>query len=193
VARALAPFPELEAVAAPGGQVRVKGFVESRQRRQQLDQALAPMGRRVAIEAVAVDELVEQARRYLGNPALGVNYAGKGQLVVSGASDDDALRQRVARLGEDLHPEVLVSDHVSWRPAPPPDRDAALRAHWEAWQGALPARLVGITEDEAGLRSIQLADGTRYYEGAPLKSGAQIAHIGADGLVLDGVPRADTK
>ncbi|MBW8758673.1 MAG: forkhead-associated protein [Burkholderiales bacterium] len=193
VARALAPFPELEAVAAPGGQVRVKGFIESRQRRQQLDQALAPLGRRVAVEAVAVDDLVEQARRYLGNPALGVNYAGKGQLVVSGASDDDALRQRVARLAEDLHPEVLVSDRVSWRPAPPPDRDAALRARWEAWQGALPARLVGITEDEAGLRSIQLADGTRYYEGAPLKSGAQIAHIGADGLVLEGGPRADTK
>lgn len=193
VARALAPFPELEAVAAPGGQVRVKGFVESRQRRQQLDQALAPLGRRVAVEAVAVDDLVEQARRYLGNPALGVSYAGKGQLVVSGASDDDALRQRVARLAEDLHPEVLVSDRVSWRPAPLPDREAVLRAHWEAWQGALPARLVGITEDEAGLRSIQLADGTRYYEGAPLKSGAQIAHIGADGLVLEGGPHADTK
>jgi len=193
VARVLAPFPELEAVAAPGGQVRVKGFVESRQRRQQLDQALAPLGRRVSVEAVAVDDLVEQARRYLGNPALGVSYAGKGQLVVSGASDDDALRQRVARLAEDLHPEVLVSDRVSWRPAPPPDREAALRAHWEAWQGALPARLVGITEDEAGLRSIQLADGTRYYEGAPLKSGAQLAHIGADGLVLEGGPHADTK
>ena len=193
VARVLAPFPELEAVAAPGGQVRVKGFVESRQRRQQLDQALAPLGRRVSVEAVAVDDLVEQARRYLGNPALGVSYAGKGQLVVSGASDDDALRQRVARLAEDLHPEVLVSDRVSWRPAPPPDREAALRAHWEAWQGALPARLVGITEDEAGLRSIQLADGTRYYEGAPLKSGAQLAHIGADGLVLEGGPRVDTK
>ena len=193
VARVLVPFPELEAVAAPGGQVRVKGFVESRQRRQQLDQALAPLGRRVSVEAVAVDDLVEQARRYLGNPALGVSYAGKGQLVVSGASDDDALRQRVARLAEDLHPEVLVSDRVSWRPAPPPDREAALRAHWEAWQGALPARLVGITEDEAGLRSIQLADGTRYYEGAPLKSGAQLAHIGADGLVLEGGPHADTK
>jgi type III secretion protein D len=193
VARALAPFPELEAVAAPGGQVVVRGFVESRPRRRQLEQALAPMGRRVSIEAVAVDDLVEQARRYLGNPALGVNYAGKGQLVVSGASDDDALRQRVARLAEDLHPQVLVTDRVSWRPAPPPDRDAALRAHWEAWQGALPSRLVGITEDEAGLRSIQLADGTRYYEGAPLKSGALIAHIGADGLVLEGGARAETK
>ena len=193
VARTIAPFPELEAVAAPGGQVVVKGFVESRPRRQQLEQALAGLGRRVSIEAVAVDDLVEQARRYLGNPALGVNYAGKGRLVVSGASDNDALRQRVARLTEDLHPEVLVSDRVSWRPAPPPDRDAALRAHWEAWQGALPARLVGITEDEDGLRSIQLADGTRYYEGAPLKSGALIAHIGADGLVLEGGPRAETK
>ena len=193
VAHALAPFPELEAVAAPGGQVRIKGFVESRQRRQQLEQALAPFGRRVSIEALTVDDLVEQSRRYLGNPALGVNYAGKGQLVVTGASDDDALRQRVARLAEDLHPQVLVSDHVSWRAAPPPDRAAALRSHWEAWQGALPARLVGITEDEDGLRSIQLADGTRYYEGAPLKSGAQIAHIGADGLVLGGGARADSK
>lgn len=193
VARVIAPFPELEAVAAPGGQVVVKGFVESRPRRAQLEQALAGLGRRVSIEAMAVDDLVEQARRYLGNPALGVTYAGKGQLVVSGASDDDALRRRVARLAQDLHPEVLVSDRVSWRPAPPPDRDAALRAHWEAWQGALPSRLVGITESEDGLRSIQLADGTRYYEGAPLKSGALIAHIGADGLVLDGGPRADTK
>ena len=186
VARAIAPFPELEAVAAPGGQVRVKGFVESRQRRLQLEQALAPLGRRVSIEAVAVDDLVEQARRYLGNPALGVNYAGKGQLVISGASDDDALRKRVLRLGEDLHPEVLVSDRVSWRAAPPPDREAALRSHWDAWQGALPSRLVGITEDEDGLRSIQLADGTRYYEGAPLKSGGRLARIGADGLVLEG-------
>jgi type III secretion system YscD/HrpQ family protein len=185
VARAIAPFPELEAVAAPGGQVLVKGFVESRQRRQQLEQALATMGRRVSIEAVAVDDLVEQARRYLGNPALGVSYAGKGRLVVTGASDDDALRGRLRQLAEDLHPGVLVSDKVSWRHAPAPDRDAALRTHWNAWQDALPARLVGITEDEDGLRSIQLADGTRYYEGAPLKSGGRIAHIGADGLVLE--------
>ena len=193
VARVLAPFPELEAVAAPGGQVLVKGFVESRQRRQQLQQALAPLGRRVSVEALAVDDLVDQARRYLGNPALGVTYAGKGRLVVSGASDDDALRKRLVRLAEDLHPEVLVSDRVSWRPAPPPDREAALRSHWDAWQGALPARLVGITEEQDGLRSIQLADGTRYYEGAPLKSGGAIVHIGADGLVLEGGADAGAK
>ncbi len=193
VAHAIAPFPELEAVAAPAGQVLVKGFIESRQRRRQLEQAVAPLGRRVSVEAVAGDDLVEQARRYLGNPALGVTYAGKGRLVISGASDDDALRKRVVRLAEDLHPEVLVSDRVSWRPAPPPERAAALGEHWDAWQSALPARLVGITEDEDGLRSIQLADGTRYYEGAPLKSGAAIVHIGADGLVLEGGADAGAK
>ncbi|HEX7687985.1 MAG TPA: FHA domain-containing protein [Burkholderiaceae bacterium] len=193
VARVIAPFTELEAVAAPGGQVVVKGFVESRLRRQQLEQALAPMGRRVTVEAVPVDELVEQARRYLGDPALGVSYAGKGQLVVTGATDEGASRDRLRRLAEDLHPSVLVTDRVSWRHAPAPDRDAALRAHWAAWQDALPSRLVGITEDEDGLRSIQLADGTRYYEGAPLKSGAQIAHIGADGLVLEGGARDGAK
>ena len=186
VARAIAPYTELEAVAVPGGQVIVKGFVESRTRRQQLEKAVAPLGRQVVLEVVAADDLVEQARRYIGSPAVGVSYAGKGQLVITGASDDDALRDKLRRLAEDLHPAVLVSDRVSWRKPPAPDREAALRTHWAAWQEALPSRLVGITQDEDGLRSIQLANGTRYYEGAPLRSGAEISHIDADGLVLEG-------
>ena len=186
VARALAPFGETEAVAASGGQVMVKGFVESRLRRQALEQAVRPFGAQVGVNVYAVDELVEQARRYVGDPGLAISYAGKGRLVVSGASDDEALRQKVRRLAEDLHPAVLVSDKVSWRPGPAPDKVAEQRSHWETWQAALPSRLVGITEDEEGLRSIQLANGTRYYEGAPLKSGARIAHIDADGLVLEG-------
>jgi type III secretion system YscD/HrpQ family protein len=189
VARAIVPYIELEAVAAPGGQVNVKGFVESRARRLQLEKVLAPFGRRVALDVVAVDDLVEQARRYIGNPAVGVSYAGKGQLVVTGSSDDEALRDKLRRLAEDLHPSVLVSDKVSWSRTPSPDRGAALRSHWAAWQEALPSRLVGITEDEDGLRSIQLANGTRYYEGAPLRSGGEIGHIAADGLVLEGGPR----
>ena len=186
VARALAPFGEVEAVAAPGGQVVVKGFVESRLRRQALEQAVRPFGAQVGVNVYAVDELVEQARRYVGDPGLAISYAGKGRLVVSGASDDEALRQKVRRLAEDLHPAVLVSDKVSWRPGPAPDKVAEERTRWETAQAALPSRMVGITEDEDGLRSIQLANGTRYYEGAPLKSGARITHIDADGLVLEG-------
>ncbi|HEY9066314.1 MAG TPA: FHA domain-containing protein, partial [Burkholderiaceae bacterium] len=42
VEKALAPFGEVEAVAAPGGHVVVKGFVESRLRKQALQQALQP-------------------------------------------------------------------------------------------------------------------------------------------------------
>ena len=52
---------------------------------------------------------------------------------------------------------------------------------------------MGITEDEDGLRSIQLADGTRYYEGAPLKSGGEITHIDAGGLVFGGGPHGPAK
>ena len=190
--RVLAPFGEVEAVAAPGGQVVVKGFVESRARRQALEAALRKSGG-VGVSVVAVDELMEQARRYVGSPAVAIDYAGKGRLVVSGASDDAAVRDKVRRLAEDLHPSVLVSDKVSWKPAPAPDKDAELRSRWAAWQDVLPARMVGITEDADGLRSIQLANGDRYYEGAPLKAGGEITRIDADGLVFGGGGHAPSK
>ena len=74
---------------------------------------------------------------------------------------------------------------------PAPDREAALRAQWAAWQELLPARLVGITEGEDGLRSIQLANGSRYYEGSVLKSGAELQHIEADGLVINSGGKRD--
>jgi len=188
VEQALAPYGEVEAVAAPGGHVVVKGFVESRLRRQALQQAMQPFGAQVSVSVYAADELVEQARRYLGAPGVAVAYAGKGRLVLSGTADDDHLRQKVRRLGEDLYPAVMLADRVQYRPAAAPDRDAAQRAQWAAWQELLPARMVGITEGEDGLRSIQLANGTRLYEGAVLKSGAEIQRIDADGLVVTGAP-----
>jgi type III secretion protein D len=147
----------------------------------------------VGVSVVAVDELVEQARRYVGSPAVAIDYAGKGRIVVSGASDDAAVRDKVRRLAEDLHPSVLVSDKVSWKPVRAPDKDAEMRSRWAAWQDVLPSRMVGITEDEDGLRSIQLANGDRYYEGAPLKSGGEITHIDAGGLVFEGGRHAPAK
>jgi len=186
VEKALAPFGEVEAVAAPGGHVVVKGFVESRLRKQALQQALQPFGERVRFSVYAADELVEQARRYVGAPGIAVGYAGKGRLVLSGTADDDGVRQKVRRLGEELYPAVMLSDKVQYRPAPAPDAQAAQRAQWAAWQELLPARLVSITEGDDGLRSIQLANGNRYYEGSVLKSGAELQHIDAEGLVLSG-------
>jgi hypothetical protein len=80
----------------------------------------------------------------------------------------------------------MVSDKVQYRPAPPRDKDAAARAQWAAWQELLPARLVSITESSDGMRSIQLANGNRYYEGSVLRSGAELQRIDAGGLVLSG-------
>ena len=188
VEQALKAFPEVETVATPGGGVNVRGYVESRVRRQALQQVLAPLGTAVGISVISAEEMVEQARRFVSDPGVTIAYAGQGRLVVSGTVEDDAVRQQIRRLGEDLHPMVLVSDKVTYRAKTPRSSDEGTdaRAQWAAWQNMLPARMVGITEDANGLKHIQLANGNRYYEGALLRSGAELTRIDADGLVLKG-------
>ncbi|MDR6537769.1 FHA domain-containing protein [Variovorax soli] len=187
VEKALAPFPEVEVVAVPGGQFSVKGYVESKQRRETLQRAVAPFGSKVAVNVHSAEDMVEQARRYVGDPGVAVTYAGQGRLVLSGTVEDASVRQKIRRLSEDLHPSVLVSDKVQYREKAQPDnKDADLRAQWEGWQSVLPARMVSITEDGNGLRHIQLSNGNRYYEGSVLRSGAELKRIDADGLVLSG-------
>jgi type III secretion protein D len=46
--------------------------------------------------------------------------------------------------------------------------------------------MVSITEDDNGTRFIQLANGTRYYEGAVLRSGAELQGISVDRLTIEG-------
>jgi type III secretion protein D len=187
VEKALAPFPEVEVVAAPGGQFNVKGYVESKQRRETLQRAVAPFGGKVAVNVHSAEDMVEQARRYVGDPGVAVTYTGQGRLVLSGTVEDASVRQKIRRLSEDLHPAVLVSDKVQYREKAQPDnKDADLRAQWQGWQSVLPARMVSITEDGNGLRHIQLSNGNRYYEGSVLRSGAELKRIDADGLVLSG-------
>jgi len=69
-------------------------------------------------------------------------------------------------------------------PTPYPTEERC--AQWDGWQSVLPARMVSITEDGNGLRHIQLSNGSRYYEGSVLRSGAELKRIDADGLVLSG-------
>lgn len=189
VEKALAPFPEAQVVAAPGGRVMVRGYVESKQRREALRQAMQPFGPQVAVNVHAAEDMVEQARRYVGDPGVAVTYAGQGRLVLSGMVEDSSLRQKIRRLSEDLHPTVLVSDKVQYHEKPVGE-GAAPQAQWDGWQSVLPARMVSITEDENGLRHIQLANGNRYYEGSVLRSGQELQRIGADGLVLGASPDA---
>ena len=185
VEKALKPFPEVEVVALAGGRFNVRGYVESRQRRQALAEAMAPFGRQVSTSVHAAEDIVEQARRYVGDPGISMTYAGHGRLVVGGTAEDEAVRQKIRRLADDLHPAVLVSDQVQVRPRPQADRTAEQqRAQWDAWQGVLPSRMVSITQDASGMSYIQLANGGRYYEGTVLKSGAELKRIEADGLVV---------
>jgi type III secretion system YscD/HrpQ family protein len=187
VEKALVPFPEVEVVAAQGGQFSVKGYVESKQRRQTLEKAMAAFGSKVSVNVHSAEDMVEQARRYVGDPGVAVTYTGQGRLVLSGTVEDAAVRLKIRRLGEDLHPSVLVVDKVSYREKPKTeDKNADMRAQWDGWQSVLPARMVSITEDGYGLRHIQLSNGNRYYEGSVLRSGAELKRIDADGLVLSG-------
>ncbi|MGM9484827.1 FHA domain-containing protein [Roseateles sp. NT4] len=187
VARALVAFEEVEVVTGHGGLVLVKGFVESQARKRLLDQAISPFGSKVRSSVYTVDDLIEQARRYLGSAGVGVAYAGHGRLEVTGASDDESLRQRVRRLSEDLYPAVRLFDKVSWRKAVSAASPGDVQAQSAAWQKALPGGLVGIMDSEKGLRSIQLSNGSRYYEGAPLKAGGELVRIEADKIIVNGM------
>ena len=188
--RAVTAYPEVRIVLGSGGQVGLQGIVETRARRESLVRLVADHGVRADVKVQTAEDLVEQARRYLGAPDLSLAYAGGGRLVVSGTIEDESVRERIRRLGEDLHPMVLVADKLEVRPKSQAEKDAQQRAQWAAWQGVLPARIVGITEDAHGRRYLQLANGSRYYEGAVLRSGAELTHIGRDRLVVTGAPPA---
>jgi type III secretion system YscD/HrpQ family protein len=195
VQRVLAGFPEVEAVAGADGSVALRGYVESRTRKLALRQAIEPFGARTTLAVLSAEEIVEQARRFINDPGVSIAYGGKGRLLVSGSSEDIGLRRQLRRLAEDLHPAVLVSDKVQYveRTATRDESAEQARAQWAAWQNVLPARMVGITEDAHGLRHIQLANGSRYYEGSVLPSGAELKRIDADGLVLSGATPPATK
>ncbi len=185
VERALDGYAEVEVVAGAGGQFTLRGYVESPARKAALQDAMRPFGPAVVVNVHATQDMVEQARRFIGDPGVSVGYAGKGRLVVSGTVDDEAVRLKIRRLSEDLHPTVLVTDRVQYQEKRKPAADET-SAQWAAWQKILPARMVGITDDGNGLRHIQLSNGSRYYEGSVLRSGAELKRIDADSLVLSG-------
>lgn len=176
---ALKDFAEIEVVAGTSGRVNIKGFVESQARKLALQRATQPFGSRVSVNVHAVDDLIDQARRFVSDPGVAIAYAGKGRLVVSGKSENPEVQARIRRLGDDLHPIVFVSDKVQYR-ARADDAGAEARDQWTAWQRALPSRMVSITEDGAGMRYIQLANGSLYFEGSVLKSGVELNTLRPD-------------
>ena len=186
VERAVAPFPEVQVQAASGSRLVVTGFVPSRMRLQELRRALQRFGPGVGVEVQCADDLVDQAMRYVDDPGVAISYAGHGRLVASGSARDDAVRTRLRRLSEELHPLAMLSDKVAYRAVAPaaPAASEASSAQWSAWQDLLPSRLVGITEDDDGLSYIQLANGNRYYEGSMLKPGVELQRIDRNGLVV---------
>ena len=186
---ALAPFPEVHArTPDAAGTIRVNGFVESQPRRQALARALQPFGSRVRLEAVAVDGVIDGARQFVADPGLAFSYRGQGHLLVSGATDLDATHERVQRLERDLYPVIVVEDAAHYR-APAAVRVGAPVAAAASWLSQLPAKVVSVTTDAEGTRSIELANGDRFFEGAVLRSGTAIGPLDPEEL-LPGVAQA---
>lgn len=182
---ALADYPEVTLVAGEGGHMEVNGFVESQMRKLALEQTMLPFGSKATLRVQAVDALIDQARRFIGDPGVAVNYGGKGRLLMTGATESEVVRGKIAHLAEDLQP-MLVSDKVQYKPvdAAPRAQGNSSRALWNNWQSLLPGKVVSITEGADGMRHIQLDNGHRYYEGALLKSGAELKLVTPDELVI---------
>ncbi len=199
--RIVAEYPEVKVIDHADGKVGVRGFVESRARRSALTEALRRFGAGISINVHAADEIVEQAHRYLNDPDISVNYAGQGRLVVSGTTTNDAIHDKVARLGADLRSVIAIVDDVeSGRRSKTKSVIKKNSSELAEWQNSLPSQMVGLTEFTNGMRHIQLSNGRRYYEGATLKSGDELVNIEADHLVVtntrkktrpDGMPPAE--
>jgi type III secretion system YscD/HrpQ family protein len=175
----LRDFPEV--LAQPpdaAGTVRLTGFVESAARQQALAQAVRAVGGRVQVGVTPLDEVVNRAREFLADPGVAVSYRGQGHLQLSGATDQAGTRERVQRLTRDLYPMVVVDDELHYKPAARVAKAGAL----PDWADRLPARVVSITEGPDGLRFVQLANGDRYFEGAPLRSGGALGPVSADDM-----------
>lgn len=189
VQQVLHDYPETHAVAE-GARISVRGYVETRERQAALRRALGLLGAGIDLGVASADDLLEQARRFVGEPAVTFSYAGQGRLVAAGVVEDDAVRRQLRLLSEDLYPVALVADKVTVQPKSARPRPADLPPPAPAWKELLPARVVGISRDAQGVKHLQLADGSRYYEGATLKSGAELRRIDADSLVVAGAAAA---
>ncbi|MEK8030866.1 FHA domain-containing protein [Ideonella sp. DXS29W] len=175
----LRDYPEV--VAQPpdaGGVVRLTGFVESAARQRTLSQAVRAVGGRVQVGVTPLDEVVSRAREFLADPGVAVSYKGQGHLQLSGASDQAGTAERVQRLTRDLYPMIVVDDQLHYKPV----ARAAQASGTPDWADRLPARVVSITEGPDGLRFVQLANGDRYFEGAPLRNGGALGPVSADDL-----------
>lgn len=176
----LRDYPEV--ISQPpdvGGTVRLTGFVESTARQRSLSQAVRGVGGRVQVSVTPLDEVVSRAREFLADPGVAVSYRGQGHLQLSGATDTAGTPERVQRLTRDLYPMIVVDDELRYKPI----AHAAPKANAAPdWADRLPARVVSITEGHDGLRFVQLANGDRYFEGAPLRNGGALGPVSADDL-----------
>jgi type III secretion system YscD/HrpQ family protein len=176
----LRDYPEV--VAQPpdaAGMVRLTGFVESAARQQALAQSVRQVGGRVQVGVTRLDEVVNRAREFLADPGVAVSYRGQGHLQLSGATDQPATPERVKRLTRDLYPMLVVDDELRYKPAARPAQEQV-----RDWVDRLPARVVSITEGPDGVRFVQLANGDRYFEGAPLRNGGALGAVRAEDLAL---------
>lgn len=173
---ALEAYPQVLAAPEPNGKVTVKGYVDSRQGKAALVAQMQRFGDRVTVNVQVTEELLDEARRYIDEPGIEVRHAGGGQLIVSGRTMNEGVREKIRRLKQDLGPALSLRDHVQYGPDKAlGDGDGTIEL--ATWQAALPSPVVGITELAANVRYVQLANGDRYYEGSQLKAGHELTRI----------------
>jgi hypothetical protein len=180
--KTLRDYPDVEMAAAPGGRFSLKGYVETGARLNALRAAVRQVAPQAVVQVQVAEDMVDQAIRFIADPAVSVMYAGKGRLLATGSVEGGAARERIKQLNSDWQPAAFIEDKLSQREAQAQAQPPTDAQNVAFWQSQLPSRLVSVTEGEGGLRHVQLANGHRYFEGSQLKSGAEIKRIDADAL-----------
>lgn len=177
VEAALRAYPELTVAPGAGDAIVIAGYVRNADERAHVTQIAGGFAHVSVGTVYVVDQLLAATRQTLSDTSLKAQYAGRGQIVLTGVASR-AVAQRVQNFKRDAKPAIDVIDRVSYD-------DNAAGAFITSTGGAVPDDIAGMYGDDSGTRYIVTRDGRHFFEGATLPNGLTIASIEASRVVFE--------
>lgn len=163
-------WPDVRVVVDAAHRTQVSGHVDTAEAYARLQRWLPEHGHASASLNVRVgSELAARVREALADESLTVRYLPGGTVRVEGSTTQLATRTQIQRLRTDLAGAVAIDDQVAYSEAAEAPKPRPL-----------PVRIVSVMPGE--FASFTTDSGGRYFVGAVLSDGAEVAAINADGI-----------